>query len=193
MKTLTLSALCVIASLSAAAHADTRPEADQQRNVNQQERIEQGLQSGELNTKEAGKLEAEQSHVDRIESRAMSNGTVSTTEQARITNAQNAVSKDIYAQKHDAQTGNPASASSQRMQADVQRNVNQQTRIQNGIDNGSLNTREVGRLEHGQSRVNRAEAHTAANGHVSKSEEARVQSRENHQSAHVWKAKHNGK
>ncbi|UUZ55732.1 hypothetical protein LP419_09440 [Massilia sp. H-1] len=45
------------------------------------------------------------------------------------------------------QTGNPNSASSQRMQADVQRNVNQQTRIENGIKSGELTNHEVAKLE----------------------------------------------
>ncbi len=36
-----------------------------QRDVNQQERIEQGLQSGQLSTKEAGQLERQQSRIDQ--------------------------------------------------------------------------------------------------------------------------------
>ena len=34
-----------------------------QRDVNQQQRIEQGLQSGQLNTREAGRLENEEARV----------------------------------------------------------------------------------------------------------------------------------
>lgn len=49
---LTLLALAT-SVLSTAAWADTVAEQDQQRDVNQQERIEQGLKSGELSTKEA--------------------------------------------------------------------------------------------------------------------------------------------
>ena len=44
-------ATCVLTS---AAWAQTPAEQDQQRDVNQQQRIEQGLQSGQLSTKEAG-------------------------------------------------------------------------------------------------------------------------------------------
>jgi len=40
--------------------------------------------------------------------------------EARIEREQNAVSRDIAHEKHDAQTGNPQSASSQRMQHAVQ-------------------------------------------------------------------------
>ncbi len=72
----------------------------------------------------------------------------------------------IYRQKHDGQTANPNSASSKRMQADVQRNVNQQAHIKQGVATGSLTTAETGMLERGQARVNHKEAVAGANGHV---------------------------
>jgi len=101
------------------------------------------------------------------------------------------VSNDIYADKHNGVTGNPNSASSQRMQADVQRNVNQQQRIQNGMDNGSLTNREAGKLERGQARVNGREANAAANGHVGAAEQRGIQRSENRQSGRIYRKKHN--
>ena len=60
-------AVCAIATSARAQNA-----ADVvQRDVNQQNRIEQGLKSGQLSTKEAGKLEREESRVDRMEANAM--------------------------------------------------------------------------------------------------------------------------
>ena len=179
--------------LSGAAFAQTAAEQDQQRDVNQQQRIEQGLKSGELNTKEAGRLEREQQHVDRMEARDLKDGHMSAGEQLRLDRAQNAASADIYRQKHDAQTGNANSASSQRMQADVQRNVNQQQRIQNGMSNGSLTNREAGRLEAGQARVDRKEANAASDGHVGRAEEGSIRRSENRQSANVYRKKHNAR
>src|SRR5262245_54216630 len=82
-----------------------------QRDINQEQRIEQGLQSGQLTTREAAKLEREQGHIDQMESRALRDGTVTPAERARINAAQNKASADIYREKHDAQTGNPNSAS----------------------------------------------------------------------------------
>src|ERR1700743_3433299 len=117
---------------------------DQQRDVNQQERIEQGLQSGQLTTKEAGKLEKDEAHVDHLEQRDLKDGKRTPKETAQINAAQNRVSNQIYQQKHDGQVGNPNSASSKRMQADVQRIVNQESRIAQGAKSGSLNNREVG-------------------------------------------------
>src|SRR5881628_1841150 len=83
-----------------------------QRDVNQQNRIEQGLKSGQLTTKEAGKLEREESRVDKMEANAMKDGKVTNAEKRRIEAAENKVSKDIYNEKHNAQTGDPNSVSS---------------------------------------------------------------------------------
>jgi hypothetical protein len=193
MKT-TAVCLGVIATgfLSTAVLAQT-VQQDQQRDVNQQQRIEQGLQSGQLSTREAGQLERQQQHVDKMEAHDLRNGSISPSEQARLNAAQNRASADIAADKHNVVTGNPNSASSQRVQADVQRNVNQQQRIANGVNNGSLTNHEVGSLERGQAHVDRKEANAAANGHVGAAEQRRIQRSENHQSARVYRKKHNAR
>jgi hypothetical protein len=100
------------------------------------------------------------------------------------------VSRDIHREKHDAQTGDPASASSQRMQADVQRNVNQQKRIEHGVQSGNLTKHEAAKLERGQSRVERREARAGADGHVGPHEEQRIQTAENRQSNRIYRQKH---
>src|ERR1051325_5644584 len=161
-----------------------------QRDVNQQQRIEQGLQSGQLTTREASRLENEEARVERDQSRAMKDGNLSPAEKARLQREQNQVSRDIYREKHDAQTGNPNSASSQRMQADVQRDINQQNRIEQGVQSGSLTTRETAKLEAGQARDTRAEARAGADGKVSEKEQRRLQKKENKQSARIHREKH---
>jgi len=178
--------------LSTAANAQA-VQQDQQRDVNQQQRIEQGLKSGELSSREAGQLEREQQHVDKMEARDLRNGSISPAEQARLNAAQNKASGDIAADKHNGVTGNPNSASSQRMQADVQRNVNQQQRIANGVQSGALTNHEVGSLERGQAHVDRKEANAAANGRVGAAEQRSIQRSENRQSARVYRKKHNAR
>src|SRR5215510_12507907 len=153
----TIIAGAVAGLFSLAATAQTTG-SEVQRDVNQQRRIEQGLKSGSLNTREASKLEAEQSRIDRMQSNAEKDGKLSPAEKARIQRAQNQESRDINRLESNSAKGNPSSASSQRMQADVQRNVNQQQRIEQGVQSGSLTTREAGKLERGQARVSRAEA-----------------------------------
>ena len=161
-----------------------------QRDVNQQQRIEQGLKSGQLTTREAAKLEKGEARINQMESNALRDGTLSPAEKARITRAQNEESRAIERQKSDAQTGNPNSASSQRMQADVQRNVSQEQRINQGVKSGALTNREAGRLEAGQARVDRKEARAGADGHVGKGEQAGIQAAENRQSGRIHREKH---
>ncbi len=190
MKTTAVYAGVITALLGTAAFAQT-VQQDQQRDVNQQQRIEQGLQSGQLSTREAGQLERQQQHIDRMEAHDLKNGSISPAEQARLNAAQNRASASIYADKHNRVTGNANSASSQRMQADVQRNVNQQQRIAAGINNGSLTNRETGALERGQAHVARREANAAASGRVNAAEQRNIQRSENRQSARVYRKKHN--
>jgi hypothetical protein len=161
-----------------------------QRDVNQQTRIESGLQNGSLSTKEASTLEKQESHVDHLQAKDLKNGSLSNAERAQLSAAQNKVSRDIEIDKHNSVTGNPNSASSKRMQADVARNVNQDKRIEGGIQNGSLTNHEVSKLDRGQAHVDRKEARAGANGHVSKGEQARIQRSENRQSGRIFNQKH---
>ena len=165
---------CLLLGTGAAAFAQA-PAGTVQRDVNQEKRIEQGLQSGALSTREAATLQREESRVDRMQANALKDGKMSAAEKAKLDAAQNKVSADIYAEKHNNVTGNPNSASSKRMQADVQRNINQQQRVENGVRNGSLTNREVATLEGGQARVARKEARAGADGHVGAGEQARIQ------------------
>lgn len=163
------------------------------RDISQESRIEQGLKSGQLSTREAAALERGEARIDRMGKNALKDGRLSEQEADRINRAQNAESDKINALKHNDVTGNPNSASSQRMQADVQRNINQQRRIEQGVQNGSLNNKEVSNLERGQARVNRAEARAGADGHVSAGEQARIQHKENKQSRKIFREKHNNR
>lgn len=184
-------AISVSGLFSIAAFAQTTSASEVQRNVNQEQRIEQGLQSGQLTTREAGKLEKQEAKVDKMEANAMKDGNLSPQERARIQRQQNKVSQEIYNKKHNAATGNPNSPSSQLMQANVQRNINQQSRIEQGVKSGELTGRETAKLERGQARVDRKEARAAADGHVSPAEEANIQTRENNQSRRIYNKKHN--
>ena len=182
-----ISAL-LAALLSGGAFAQTA--ADVQRNINQQQRIQDGLRDGSLTTREAARLERGQGRVERMESRALRDGSISPDEQHRITDAQNRQSRAIHNQRNDAQRGDPNSASSQRMQQDVGRNIHQQQRIENGIRSGQLTNREVGRLERGESRVNRMEAHAGRDGHVGRVEQQRIGRAENRESRQIHNERH---
>lgn len=191
MKT-SLLALSIATLFAAAAAQAADPAPTVQRDVNQQQRIEQGLQSGQLTTREASKLEGEETHVEKMQANALKDGHMSAGEKARIENAENHVSGDVARDKHNGRVGNPASASSQRMQADVARNENQQKRIEQGMQSGTLTNREAARTERGEAHVTRSEARAGANGHVGAAEQRRIQNRENVASNRIWRKKHNG-
>jgi hypothetical protein len=186
----TVIAFAVSALFSVPALAQSTA-SEVQRNVNQQERVEQGLESGQLTTREAAKLEKGEANIDKMEQKAEADGKLTNAEKQRIERAQNKESREITRDKTNAQTGDPSSKSSQRMQADVQRNVNQQQRIEQGVQSGQLTNREVGNLEKGQAKVDRKEARAGANGHISAQEQRNVQAAENHQSHKIHKEKHN--
>jgi hypothetical protein len=99
-------AVTIAALFSATAFAQTVG-SEVQRDVNQQQRIEQGLQSGQLTTREAAKLENEESRINRMESQALKDGNLSAAERRAFGMRRTRRSKDIYSEKHDAQLGNP--------------------------------------------------------------------------------------
>lgn len=102
MKTVkALAAIAVILPTLAFAQANT-PGVDQ-RQINQERRIGQGVASGSLTPREANRLERGQQHVNNMETRAKADGVVTRQERARIHHAQDVQSDRIYRQKHDRQ------------------------------------------------------------------------------------------
>ncbi|HYM33466.1 MAG TPA: hypothetical protein VEU47_19355 [Candidatus Cybelea sp.] len=193
MTRIKLISMCAVVALSALpgyALAQT-VQSETQRDINQQQRIDQGLQNGSLSTGEAAKLERGEANINRAESNALKDGSLSPAEKARIQNMQNNESKQIYRDEHNNVTGNPNSASSERMQADVQRNINQEQRIKQGEQSGALTNREVGKLQGGQAHVDRREARAGADGNVNAREQRRIQAAENRQSKRIYHKKHN--
>jgi hypothetical protein len=186
-RNLVLSAVLMAASLGAFAQTAS---STVQRDVNQEKRIEQGLQNGSLTTREASQLERDESKVDRLQAQSLKDGKLSPAERQKLRAAQNKASRDINTAEHNGVNGNPLSASSQRMQADVQRNINQQQRVENGVQNGSLTNHEVAKLERGQAKVDHKEYVAGRDGHVGAAEQQRVQRAENHQSRRIRHEKH---
>ncbi len=129
--------------------------------------------------------------MDKLQAKDMKNGPMTDAEKAQLQNAQNKTSRDIHEAKTNGIDGNPLSASSQRAQADTQRNINQQQRINNGVRDGSLTNHEAASLERGQAHVDKREARAGANGHVSAGEQRRIARADDRQSARVYKKRHN--
>jgi hypothetical protein len=194
MKIARLAYVGLLASLVAAPAfaADSNAGAVIDRNVNQQERIEQGLKSGQLSTGEAARLEKGEAKIDKMESHALKNGVVTDAEKAKIEHVENRESQAINKLDANKVTGNPASASSQRMQADVQRNVDQQKRIDAGVENGSMTNREAAHAEKHEAKIAHKEYRAGRDGHVGAAEQTHIQKADNKESRKIWHAKHNG-
>ena len=105
MKSMKFVTAVVIAAFAFPVFAQTTstPRIDQ-RQANQQQRIDQGVKSGQLNKKEAARLEKGQARVQKMESKAVADGKVTAKERAKIEKAQDRESKRIFREKHDKQT-----------------------------------------------------------------------------------------
>lgn len=183
----------IAAALGGVAHAQEAPvNQDVQRNVNQQQRIDNGVKDGQLTTREAARLEQGQAHVDRMEQRDLRNGPLTSQEQAQIQHAENVQSHDIYRDTHNRAGQNPESASSRRMAADVQRDVNQEKRIDQGVRSGSLNDAQVAHLQGREAHLDHLEHNAGANGHVSRGEQRHIQRTENRDSRAIHRQKKAG-
>ena len=192
-RTLLMTALIAATAFgsSVAASAQTNAGATTQRDVNQEQRIENGLQNGTITTRENAELQRDEAHVDRLQAKDLKNGSLSPAEKAQLTAAQNKASRDIHTATTNGINGNPLSASSQRAQADTQRNINQEQRIHNGVKDGSLTNHEAASLERGQSHADKREARAGADGHIGAGEQRRIARADNHQSARIYNKRHN--
>jgi hypothetical protein len=97
--------LALLASLSVQAQSydpTATPRFDQ-RQENQEQRINQGVQSGQLTPREAARLDRGQEHVQRVEDRVKSDGVVTQQERVRLQQTQNVQSRKIAREKHDRQ------------------------------------------------------------------------------------------
>ena len=98
---LAISGMMLLMTGMAYAQAET-PRIDQ-RQANQEKRIDQGIASGQLNEREANRLNKQQEHVNKMEDRAKSDGVMTKKERARIGAAQARASRHIAREKHDRQ------------------------------------------------------------------------------------------
>jgi hypothetical protein len=107
-KTLTLCSALTVISLSALAQTpppDTATPRADKRETKQETRIQNGVTSGQLNTKETGRLEQQQANINQTKSEAKADGVVTRKERRHIERQQDRASKNIHAQKHDPKKG----------------------------------------------------------------------------------------
>jgi hypothetical protein len=86
----------------AAPASPSMPRVDK-REAKQQARIDQGVASGQLNQKEAARLENGQARVNQAEANAKADGKVTRREKYKLDHMQDKQSRHIKRQKHDQQ------------------------------------------------------------------------------------------
>ena len=177
---------CLAAVLAAGALAQT-PEVGQ-RKENQQDRIAQGVKSGQLTAGETSNLEKKESSINQEvkTDRSLNGGKLTQQERRTVNRQQNQMSNQIYKDKHNAAQqhyGNNEVGA---------RRQNQQTRIANGIQSGKLNAAQTARLEKGQAGIGKeVRTDRAANGgKLTPGEKQTINQQQNQASKKIYKAKH---
>jgi hypothetical protein len=164
----------------------------QDRKENQQYRIGQGVQSGQLTAGEAANLEKKEAAVNQEERdmRKLDNGKLTTGDKKTLTQQQNQLSNQIYKDKHNSavQNTNPKSEVGKRAE-------NQQDRIAQGIKSGQLTAGESAHLESNEAKINKEVRNDrAANGgKLTAQERAQVNRQQNRTSRQIYRDKHNAR
>jgi hypothetical protein len=101
----TVVAFAVGSLFAGAAFAQSNYSIEQRDRI-EQARIDRGVASGQLTSREADRLQDGRAQIERMESRARSDGTLTRNERARIDGAQDRLSRDIYRESRDRQASN---------------------------------------------------------------------------------------
>ncbi len=197
MNRLHISALSLAVLLGLTSAASQPAEAYRygvnNRQERQQNRIHNGVQSGSLNRRETARLGKQQYALNRKEARYRASGNgMSNSERARLERQQNQMSQNIYQQKHDGQGHNPGFPNNPgRSLYDVnQTQQNQATRINQGVQNGSLTSQEAARLQNQQNQFAAREASMRASGNgLSVQERARLDNQQDRMSQNIYQQK----
>jgi hypothetical protein len=199
---LTLAAAALIATGSAFAQqsqpapaapaAQTTPNKPaptvNDRRENQQDRIANGIDSGQLTAGETKNLEGREANLNREvkDDRQGDDGKLTGQEKQQINRQQNNLSKSIYTDKHNAAT---AHYGNNEVGA---RRENQQDRIANGIRNGSMNAGQAARDENREQGINE-QVHADRQGNGGKltgQEKGQINREQNKMSGTIYRQKH---
>jgi len=190
-KALLAAALAVLAVPAFSQTSNPAPVINQRKD-NQQDRIANGIQSGQLTAGETKNLEKKEAGLNAEENRMenRNNGSLTAANKAHLTRQQNRLSRNIYRDKHNArvQNTNPRSEVGQRQR-------NQQERIAQGVKSGQLTAKETAHLEGREAAINKeVKNDRAANGgKLTPVEHAQVNHQQNRVSNAIYRKKHNGR
>jgi hypothetical protein len=161
------------------------------RRQDQQGRIANGVQSGQLTAGETKNLEGREANLNREikDDRSADGGKLTTQERQQVNKQQNNLSKSIYTDKHNANTAHYGNNEV------GQRRENQQDRIAQGIKSGQMTAGEAARTENREQGINeQVHADRQANGgKLTGQEKSQINHEQNGASRQIYRQKHNNK
>jgi len=159
------------------------------RRNNQQQRIANGVSSGQLTAGETQHLENREAAISKEtkQMRAQDDGHLTAADKAKLNNQYNNTSKQVYDDKHNANTAHYGNNEV------GQRRQNQQQRIANGISSGQMTAKEAAKTEGQERQINKqVAADRAANGgKLTPGEKQQINKEQNKESQKIYDKKHN--
>src|SRR6266550_2914596 len=115
-----------------------------QRKENQQDRIAQGVKSGQLTAGETANLETKEAAIngETKADRAANGGKLTAAEKKQINGQQNQLSKQIYKDKHNANTAHYGNNKVGQRRENQQKGINQQVAADRKANGGTLTASE---------------------------------------------------
>jgi hypothetical protein len=162
-----------------------------ERKENQQDRIANGIKSGQLTAGETSTLETKEAAIngETKADRAANGGKLTAAEKKQVNQQQNQLSKQIYTDKHNANTAHYGNNEV------GQRRENQQDRIAQGLKSGQLTAGETAKLENQQKGINQQVAadRSANGGKLTSGEKQQINKEQNGASKNIYNKKHNAR
>jgi hypothetical protein len=158
------------------------------REANQDQRIANGLRSGQMTSGEAARADRTQSNIDQQvhNDRAANGGKLTGQERQQINGEQNAASRQIYNEKHNSNAVAPNEVDN--------REANQQQRTANGLRSGQMTSGEAARTNRNQANLDQQvhNERTANGGALTQQQKRQANRQENKNSRQIYNEKHNG-
>jgi hypothetical protein len=167
----------------------------QKRNARQQERITQGLGSGQITAAEKESLDKSKAALDDMAAKANADGTICNDEFTGLMQAYNDRSKEIKALKHNGQaadgvkpaTGAPANAE----EIIAKRSANLSANLAQSVQSGKITAEETQRVTDQQATVDKLLTQAKSDGSINSAEFTQIMHAQNQERHMIRHLRHN--
>ena len=159
------------------------------RETNQDQRLANGMRSGQITSGEAARADQRQAGIDQQvhNDRVANGGALTPAERQQVGREQNRASQQISRENHNGNTANPNGVVNQR-------EVNQEQRIANGQRSGQMTSGEAARANQRQANIDQQihNERVAGGGRLNGAERGQVGREQNGASRQIERETHNG-